>query len=208
MTAQRMRVWNTGRPLSAGVRPVFMAIVSLVGGFLTVDAFGDPGHHHHDDRFEWTSTLADARMLQQAHRFDDAATVLAEYLETSPLDVEAQLLHADVLRHAHRHDESRDACVRVAVAGSSTLAAYCAVQVLIADGQFERADEISLQFAKHRSLLPDAAYQWTLEVAAEAAWRNGRIGTAQRLYRSALAFERVPHSTRDAYAQLLDSIDE
>ena len=144
------------------------------------------------------SRLTVARALQRDHAFDDAAIQLALHVAVYPLDVEAQLLHADVLWHAGRLDEARTACVRVAVAGAPELAGYCAAQILIKEEKYERAHQIAKSLAPNRSRLPDPARQWALEISAEAAWRAGRVEEAAPLFEQALDFEVVPHSTKDA----------
>jgi len=164
------------------------------------------GHDHGQSALAETASQPEiARVLQRVHRFDEAAAKLAEHLEGNALDVDAQLLHADVLQHAGRLAEARNACVRVAVAGAPTLAAYCAAQVLLAEGEFVRADETCEKFADARRRLPESARQWALEISAVSAWRAGRLGAAQALFDQALDFDDLPHSTTAALIEFRGS---
>lgn len=162
----------------------------------------DDAHTHSDATHTHDGTpLERARELQSRHKFAEAAEVLAAYLEDAPQDTGAHLLHADVLRHDGRLQESRGACMRVALTGATTLAGYCAVQLLIDAGDFDAADRSSQRLAADLAHLEEPARVWALEISAEAAWRAGRIDAAADLYERALSFAGAPHSTLDAFRE-------
>lgn len=189
------------------IRKVLPGVFLTLAGLTFSTAWAGPGHtHKHDDSHatHHQTPVAVARHLQQAHRFNDAADVLATYLYQSPLDSEAQLLYADVLRHAGRYDESRSACARVALAGATTLAGFCAIQVLVDIQEYARADEFSDRLANQITHLSNDAQIWALEISAEAAWRAGDFQEAKRRFQEAIGFDNVPHSTLDAYDQFLE----
>ncbi|MEM7276736.1 MAG: hypothetical protein AAF385_01315 [Pseudomonadota bacterium] len=168
---------------------------------LLADHTHEHGHdHHHGSEESERGLLEQARELQRDHRFQEAASLLAKHIESRPFDLEAQLLHADVLIHAGQNDEARRACIRVAVSGSSTLASYCAIQLLLAEGDYTKADETSQALAGEIPRLQDDAQVWALEISAEAAWRAGRTDAAQALYEKLLTYSQLPHSALDAYA--------
>lgn len=181
-----------------------------IAGLSQAGNSSDDHVHHHRHGAEHTHKevsaqdprLAEARHLQQRHEFADAARILAELIAQEPYNLEAQLLHADVLLHDGRIEESRMACVRVAMSGAQTLAGYCAIQTLTAAGEHEQA------YAAANSLSPaelsDQAQVWALEISADAAWKAGQPQAAQTWFAKAMAFEYVPHSTRDAYVEFLE----
>jgi len=76
--------------------------------------------------------------------------------------------------------------VRVAVSGAHTLAGYCAIQVLTASGEYDRAFETANSLANDQ--LPDEARLWALEIAAVAAWKAGHNREADEWFNEALAF--------------------
>lgn len=177
---------------------LLLAAVTLSPGVV----FADDAHvHSAATHTHAQSALERARELQGQHEFGKAADVLGAYLATAPQDTEAHLLHADVLRHAGRLQDSRGACMRVALTGATTLAGYCAVQILIDAGEFDTADRNSQRLAADLDHLGEPAQIWALEISAEAAWRAGREDAAAELYQRALAFDSAPHSTLDAYRE-------
>ena len=190
---------------------------TLVTCFLFIAGLSQAGsvteshsHEHHDDSAhanpelqDTDPRLAQARRLQQRHDFSGAADLLAELLQTEPFNIEAQLLHADVLLHDGKIDESRMACIRVSMSGAQTLAGYCAIQTLTAAGEHERALSASKNLVPDN--LSDAAQVWALEIAADAAWKAGDIQAARVWFERAMAFESIPHSTEDAYEAFLEA---
>lgn len=186
---------------------VIVASASLFGSSsVLADHVHEHGHDHHHSHSSAQGILSlaeQARELQREHRFDEAASLLARHIESKPFDLEAQLLHADVLTHAGRIAEARSACIRVGISGSATLAKFCAVQVLLTEGDYGRADKISQALAKEAARLDDAAQVWALEISAEAAWRAGRSEAAAAIYQQLLTRSKLPHSVLDAYQAFL-----
>jgi len=168
----------------------------------------DGAHHSHQQVAHDGSQLQRARHLQRHHEFARAAKLLAELIERDPLNSEAQLLYADVLLHDGRVDEARAACVRVAVSGAHTLAGFCAVQVLTAAGEYDRAfnsAEGLMRKVNGYDQLQDGAQIWALEIAAVAAWKAGHMQEAEKWFSDATVFPDVPHSTEQAYAEFVSS---
>lgn len=173
------------------------------------DLKADHAHHHshgehtHKHSAATDTPLTRARKLQSHHKFGEAADVLGELLEQDPLNREAQLLLADVLLHDDQIEDARSACVRVAVSGAHTLANYCAVQVLTASGEPERAFRTAQDLSYDE--LPNDAKLWALEIAAVAAWKAGKTDTAEKWFQTALSFDNVPHSITHEYAEFIRS---
>lgn len=147
--------------------------------------------------------VIEARLLQSEHRFDESAELLRRVLRARPTDAEGWLLLSDVLLRAGRVDESRRACLRLALAGAPALGHWCAVQALQSVGDYRQADETSLRLLPAVDGLPAAARRWALEVAAESAVGAGDPDRAIALYRRALALGESPLALRIALADAL-----
>ena len=113
--------------------------------------------------------LTRARLMQSNHEFKLAANDLQSYLKQYPKDVEALLLLADAWKRMGNVNDARGLCLRIAIAGRTTLAQICALEVRLSSGFYEGAyTTANLLLDKVKQLDP-SEQQWAYAVLAETA---------------------------------------
>lgn len=123
-----------------------------------------------------------ARLLQQKHRFDEAAQVLDETVSAHGPSESALLLQATVAVNQGRGEQAQQACRQLAGIGQPTLAAVCLLDIR-AQNNPDEADYRKLQQLRQFSGLERAPEtdNWTREILAAMALALGHHEQAENM---------------------------
>lgn len=126
------------------------------------------------------------RLLQNRHRFSEAADNLELLLASHPEDTEARLLAADASRRLGRIDRARVHCLAMALNGNGMLAGLCAAEQALAVGNFQDAGAIVSGLLESERPVPDELLAWALAIRGDAATARAEVESAVEDYRASL----------------------
>jgi tetratricopeptide (TPR) repeat protein len=133
-----------------------------------------------------------ASVRQSSHFFSSALDDLGHVIRVQPDNVEAWLIHANILQVQGRYLEAKLSCGRL-ILMYSAMAGICLANVAAVSGSPEQADLLMRRLAEQ--IAPtDPLYHWLLVSQAETAVWMGRPEDAEQFFRKALAV-----NPRDAY---------
>ncbi len=144
-----------------------------------------------------------AMIKQSRHDFEGALGDLDRALQAQPVNMQAWLARAAILRLLARFDEAKSSCMPLTEAREELLALTCICEAESLNGHASQCLDALAKAYRSKAGLSDDQRQWTLTVLAETAARLERSEEAEIYFKEALSLPKPAPYLTGAFADFL-----